>query len=404
MNILQEKSSRRFVFSLLLIFALSLLLNLAMILEQGRFTRRLLLEQNRTIASALLQEDLPRDLAARVLTGSQISPEGIRLLNQLGMDEKIFLLSAWTPDAPALFSFFSLFLIFALVFAAALRFLLWQERLYQSAIPVISAYTEGMFGQQLPQSCDGTIYRLFTSVNHMAAALKAGQELEHQTKDFLRNTISDISHQLKTPLTALGILTDILSAPQLSDEKRLETVGKAQAQLEKIQWLIRSLLVLSQLDAGVLALKREDVELCALLDGVCSSLEVLADVQDVTLCRAYGPEPIPLRCDREWTREALANIVKNCIEHSPGGTVTLSIRQHNFSTDLTIQDNGRGIPREELPHIFTRFYKGRGSSANSAGLGLALSKQIILMQNGLLSAESQEGAGTCFSIRFYPAG
>lgn len=251
---------------------------------------------------------------------------------------------------------------------------------------------------------EGQLGILSSEVHKLVDLLREQAGAARQGKRYMADMLADISHQLKTPLTALGILTDILSAPQLSDEKRLETVGKAQAQLEKIQWLIRSLLVLSQLDAGVLALKREDVELCALLDGVCSSLEVLADVQDVTLCRAYGPEPIPLRCDREWTREALANIVKNCIEHSPGGTVTLSIRQHNFSTDLTIQDNGRGIPREELPHIFTRFYKGRGSSANSAGLGLALSKQIILMQNGLLSAESQEGAGTCFSIRFYPAG
>lgn len=241
------------------------------------------------------------------------------------------------------------------------------------------------------------VYKLVDLLQEQAGAAQMG-------KRYMADMLADISHQLKTPLTALGILMDILGAPEVAQEKRLETVEKAETQLGKIQWLIRSLLVLSQLDAGVLALKREEVALGELLDGVCDSLEVLADVQDVTLRRDYGREFITLRCDREWTREALANIVKNCIEHSPGGTVTISALQHNFSTNLTIRDTGSGIPKEELPHIFERFYKGQGSSANSVGLGLALANQIVLRQNGLITAESQVGVGSVFSVRFYPAG
>ena len=251
---------------------------------------------------------------------------------------------------------------------------------------------------------EGKLGILSSEVYKLVDLLQEQAGSAHQGKRYMADMLADISHQLKTPLTALGILMDILGTPALSDEKRLETVGKAEAQLGKIQWLIRSLLVLSQLDAGVLALKREEVELCALLDGVCDSLEVLADVQGVSLRRMYGGERLWLSCDREWTREALANIVKNCIEHSPGGTVTLSVLQHNFSTSITIQDNGSGIPKEELPHIFERFYKGRGSASGSVGLGLALANQIVLGQNGMLSVESQVGAGTVFSVRFYPVG
>lgn len=238
------------------------------------------------------------------------------------------------------------------------------------------------------------LYKLVTQLRAQATAADHG-------KGYLADLLADISHQLKTPLTAMGILMDILGTPELAEETRLETVAKVEAQLNKVNWLIRNLLVLSQLDANVLELKLTPCDLCALLDSVCQSVEVLAEVQGVELRRHYGPGPIPLSCDWGWTREALSNLVKNCVEHSPGGYVALSVLHHNLSTTITIQDNGQGIPKEELPHIFQRFYKGRNSTPNSVGLGLALANQLVLKQNGILSATSQEGAGTCFTVKFY---
>ena len=150
------------------------------------------------------------------------------------------------------------------------------------------------------------VYKLVDLLQEQAGSAAHG-------KRYMADLLADVSHQLKTPLTSVGLMLDILGEAELSDETRLETVGRIQAQVNKLNWLIRSLLVLSQLDAGVLELKRENVELCALLDTVCDGLEILAEVREVKLRRDYGPEPIPLLCDREWTREAVSNIVKNCI-------------------------------------------------------------------------------------------
>ena len=399
MNILQEKSSRRFVFSLLFIFLFSLLLNVFLVLEQEHFTRRLLLEQSRAVASALLEEDVPRDLAARALTGTRISPEGIRLLRQLGMEENAFVLSARTPRVPALFSFLSLFFIFFLLFAAAFRFLLWQEHLYQSAIPVVSAYTEGRFEQQLPQSCDGTVYRLFTSVNHMAAALKAGQELEHQTKNFLRNTISDISHQLKTPLTALSMYNEIL----LEEPDNVQTVRtfalKSGAAIDRMQTLILSLLKIARLDSRAITFQKSSCSVKELLFKAAEPLFQRSKEEQKTFLFPVLSSEI-LFCDPVWTAEALGNLLKNALDHSPAGSeIRISFQQTVLETGIRIADQGPGIPPEDFHHIFKRFYRSKASAGSpGTGLGLPLAQAIAQGQGGRIEAENTPGRGCAFTL------
>lgn len=294
-------------------------------------------------------------------------------------------------------------LALGLVLLAALQLVAHcrRERQLAQLIQELTRMQDNTLGFPLDHCREGQLGILYSELYKLVNQLREQAAAAAHGKGYMADMLADISHQLKTPLTALGILMDILGAPELEAEKRLETVSKAEAQRNKVNWLIRSLLVLSQLDAGVLELKPAPCDLCKLLDSVCQSLDVLAEVQEVTLRRDYGPGPVSLSCDWAWTREALSNLVKNCVEHSPGGRVELSVVQHNFSTTITIRDNGHGIPKEELPHIFERFYKGRNSTPNSAGLGLALANQIILKQNGILSAQSQEGVGTCFTVKFY---
>ena len=294
-------------------------------------------------------------------------------------------------------------LALGLVVLAALQLFthLRRERQLAQLIRELTQLQDHALGFPLDHCREGQLGILYSELYKLVNQLREQATAADHGKVYLADLLADISHQLKTPLTALGILMDILGTPALPEETRLETVAKAEAQLNKVNWLIRSLLVLSQLDAEVLELKPAPCELCDLLDSVCQSLEVLAEVQGVEIRQRYGPGPIPLSCDWGWTREALSNLVKNCVEHSPGGYVALSVLQHNLSTTITIQDNGQGIPKEELPHIFQRFYKGRNSTPNSVGLGLALANQLVLKQNGILSATSQEGAGTCFTVKFY---
>lgn len=216
----------------------------------------------------------------------------------------------------------------------------------------------------------------------------------NREKTYLADMLSDISHQIKTPLTAITIMTDLLKQPDLPEEKRIEFVKKIDRQTSKITWLVRNLLTLSQLEADVLKLHKESVEISAILRSVCQSLELLAEIRGVELSLQQPREKIMVDCDHAWTAEAFSNIIKNCVEHTQaGGSVSVSVMQNNFGTSVTIEDNGDGIAGEDLPYIFERFYKGKHGSRESVGIGLALARQIILRQNGTIQVQSTEGGG-----------
>ena len=213
--------------------------------------------------------------------------------------------------------------------------------------------------------------------------------------------MSDISHQFKTPLTAISLMTELLMEPEVTEEQRLEYASKIDSQINKMTWLIRNLLTLSQLEAGVLEMKKEPVNLKAMIDEISESLDVMAEVTEVSLERNI-PEEISIMGDSHWLREAVSNIVKNCIEHTgAGGYVKINAAQTNIYTTLTIEDNGKGIEKEHLPHIFERFYKAGNASPNSVGIGLAMAKQIINNHNGNIEVKSEAGRGTEFKITLY---
>lgn len=220
-------------------------------------------------------------------------------------------------------------------------------------------------------------------------------------KEYLAGMLSDISHQIKTPLTSITIMTDLLKNPGLEEKKRIEFSDKIDSQVSRITWLIRNLLTLSQLDANMLKLKKEEVEVRELIAKACQPFEILAELKEVELS-AEAEAGMVLACDEHWTAEAVSNIVKNCIEHTgPGGKVCIFASQNNFATSIFIKDNGEGIKKEHLPYIFDRFYKAGNPSNDSVGIGLAMSRRIIMLQNGTVSVDSQEGAGTEFHIKMY---
>ena len=171
--------------------------------------------------------------------------------------------------------------------------------------------------------------------------------------------------------------------------------------MNRITWLIRNLLTLSQMDANMLKLKKQDVPVRELLLKSCQPFEILAELKEVELS-VEADGDIRLICDEHWTAEAVSNIVKNCIEHTqPGGKVWVFANQNNLATNIVIRDNGEGIAREHLPYIFDRFYKAGNQSGDSVGIGLAMSRQMILLQNGTVSVSSEEGVGTEFHIKMY---
>ena len=261
-----------------------------------------------------------------------------------------------------------------------------QDRL---ELPEMSGFREGQFG--ILQS---EIYKL-------VALLKEQYSNEKKQKKYMADMLSDISHQIKTPMTAITIMNDLLKTPELSERQRMTYVEKIDSQTERIRWLVKNLLTMSRLEADMLELKSEEMGIEELLVDVLNPLYVLADAKQVELSVDI-PEGIRLFCDRKWTAEALSNIVKNCIEHTDsGGEVSVTVLQTNFSTDITVRDTGEGIAKEHLPYIFDRFYRAPGASSDSVGIGLSMSKQLIMRQNGMIEVKSELGVGTEFLVRLY---
>ena len=258
-------------------------------------------------------------------------------------------------------------------------------------LPPFESFEEGQLGV-----LQSEIYKM---VNLLDEETKKSKRQNH----YLADMLSDISHQIKTPLAGITLMTDLLKDPDLPEEKREEFVEKINRQTEKITWLVRNLLTLAQLEADMLKLKKENVSARELVETAIGPLNILAELRGVELQTSI-PEGTALTCDKAWTAEALSNVIKNCIEHvSPeaGKHVWISVTENNFAVTFTIQDDGLGIPAEELPHIFERFYKGKNSSKNSVGIGLSMARQLFLQQNGTIEAASEPGKGTTFRIRFY---
>lgn len=256
-------------------------------------------------------------------------------------------------------------------------------------LPEWGSYNEGSIG--ILQS---EIYKLVVLLNE-----KSGQAIKE--KEYLSKMLSDISHQIKTPLTSMTLMADILREPGLPEKKRIEFAGRIDQQVGRMTWLVRNLLTLSQLEANVLKLKKENVSVSELVERAAEPLKLMADVKDVALSISVD-ENIHMICDEHWTEEAITNIIKNCLEHTPeGGHVVISGEQNNFSVNIYIRDNGEGIEKEELGHIFERFYKGKNASENSVGIGLALSRQIVMQQNGTIDVKSEPEQGTEFHLKFY---
>lgn len=287
------------------------------------------------------------------------------------------------------------------VFLTSVMFRWRRERQIAELTMYLTRLQDELSLPELGKCAEGRLGILESEIYKLVVLFSEQRSIAHREKGQLAEMLSDISHQIKTPLASITIMTDLLKSPGLSEEKREEFTDKIDSQVNRITWLIRNLLTLSQLDADVLRLKKEEVSLQELVKKACQPFEILSELKGVELSGHIG-EDIWIICDKKWTTEAISNIIKNCIEHTPaGGKVEITASQSNFSTDIRIKDNGEGIAKEHLPHIFERFYKGGNRSEDSVGIGLSLSRQIVLRQNGTVSVKSRAGAGTEFCIKLY---
>ena len=246
---------------------------------------------------------------------------------------------------------------------------------------------------------EGELGILHSEIYKMTIRLREQQQKLMSDKAYLADSIANISHQIRTPLTSINLLVQLLSAPNLNDERRHQLTHELYGLLSRIEWLITTLLKISKLDAGTVQFRQEKVSMEMLIKKSCSTLLVPIELRGQDLAIKAEGEFIG---DVSWTCEAIGNIVKNCMEHTPeGGKIEIETTENVLYTEILIKDNGTGIAKEDMPHIFERFYKGKDSDDKSFGVGLALSRMIITSQKGTVKAENRKPSGAMFSIRFY---
>ncbi len=276
-----------------------------------------------------------------------------------------------------------------------------QNGIIESAVAQITEYISGNREARIACDEEGELYRLFHEVNALAAILNANAENERKSKQFLKNTISDISHQLKTPLAALNIYNGLLQGETKELPELQEFAVLSEKELDRIETLVQNLLKITKLDAGSIVFEK--------------TLENVADMMgEVELHFAYraaqekkelvlsGEEHISLLCDHDWMIEAVENIVKNSFDHTQKGDfVRMEWKQSASMVQIRITDNGSGIHPEDLHHIFKRFYRSRFSKDQQGiGLGLPLAKMIVEAHNGTIEVSSEPGTGTTFVLNF----
>ena len=282
------------------------------------------------------------------------------------------------------------------------RYFYMQNKTIERAATQMKAYIAGDRLARIECDSEGELYKLFHQVNSLAAILNAHAEHELASKEFLRNTISDISHQLKTPLTALNIYNGLLQNEAQKLPQIQELADLSEQELDRIEMLVQNLLKITKLDAKTITLNQSFENTADMINGVQKHFAFRAERENKKIC-ATGDKTISLFCDRDWLMEAIGNIVKNALDHTQaGGEIHIEWKQFASVVQIKISDNGSGIHPEDLHHIFKRFYRSRFSKdTQGIGLGLPLAKAIIEAHNGTIEVDSEMGRGTIFTINFF---
>lgn len=262
----------------------------------------------------------------------------------------------------------------------------------------LSLVCAGNYMIDIKDNTEGELSILKNNLYKVIVLLRSKNELLEKDKIYLADSLADISHQLKTPLTSLMVMVDLLKDEKNIDKQK-QFISIIEIQISKIKWLVENLLKLSKLDAGTIKFKKEKIDVLSVITKSLSPFLVQMEMKNISLETTIND--FSFTGDLNWTSEAVENIIKNCIEHTDdNGKLNIETGVTNIYSYIKITDNGCGIKKKDLPHIFERFYQGENSSKESVGIGLALAKTIVENQGGSIEVTSEENVGTEFIIKF----
>lgn len=403
MSFLQDKQIRRFVIFMISFGIMTLCAGVLSAASLSNAPKRIYVSHDEAVASSLLKQGVPKEVIADALLNTEADREGRKFVNALGLG-----IQSANDSLPLLGDFqksvlintsVGLLLLLMLLYLGNSIFFWHRKRLYLQAEKVIENYINGDFSCHLPHSSEGAVFRMFASVEQLATMLQAKSDTEHKTKEFLKSTISDISHQLKTPLAAITMYQEIIADEPDNEEAVRKFSHKIGISLKRMEDLIQSMLKITRLDTGSIVFEKGEYNVSELISRSVSELTDRAGKEQKQIIIEGNPEQLVI-CDLEWTSEAVGNLVKNALDHTkPGDTIRICWEQTPAILRLFICDTGAGIAPEDIHHIFKRFYRSKHSlDTQGIGLGLSLAKSIIEGQGGLLSVQSRLNEGTIFTI------
>ena len=405
MSLLHDKYNRWYCIFIAALVPLLFLIGLTVIDTQTAATKEMFLTYDNAIATSLLEEGVSKEVIATALMNTETDTTGNKFLAKIGLSNNTDIENlpyvSTVKNTTLISLFVMLFLWTLLLFLGTMLFLYRRERLYRKSENIIKDYIDGNYTVHLPQSNEGNIYQLLASVDQLATMLQAKNDTEQKTKEFLKNTISDISHQLKTPLSALQMYQEIIENEPDNPETVKEFSFQIGTALKKIEQLIQAMLKITRIDAGSISFEKSNYSIPNILSHAISELTTRANHEKKEIV-IDGDLKQMLYCDIEWTGEAVGNIVKNALDHTDaGGKITISWERTPAMIRIFITDNGHGIAGEDIHHIFKRFYRSKNTSGSQGiGLGLPLAKAIVEGQGGILSVQSERLQGTTFTLSF----
>lgn len=407
-TILSNIEVKKFLRNYAFIFLVALVLCFCVTIANLNIIKHKVVENNQAILGEVLTEhpELEDDIVD-IITQSRSKENinsGAEILQKYNYDNSISI-SNEPIISESLGNIFALnlaFVVFTFIVFIILSFSYFRK--IYTDIKDMTDYvyhnSEGRYYDMKDKNQEGQIGLLKVELMKMTTILKEKVNLLQNEKIFLNNTISDISHQLKTPMTSLIILNDLMYG-DLDKEKRIEFLDKTSSQLSRMEWLIKSMLKLAKVEAKVIEFKTEKVNIDELIRKSISPMIIPMELKNISIS-IDGKEDASYTGDIEWSTEATTNIIKNCVEHTPDdGQIEISYEENPIYSEIVIKDNGEGIDKKDLPNIFRRFYKGKNSKSDSVGIGLAMAKSIVESQNGTIYVKSEKGVGSEFHIIFH---
>lgn len=363
-------------------------------------------EINSTLVNiiGLIKEEYPNisdEEIIKILNNEEFSKDGTEVLEKYGISDELAIEKMQDRQAKFIIVNIAIIALCAgSVVSVFVIYLINRKKKINYLDNYLQKVSNGKYYTELEKESEDELNRLKDSLYKITVMLKEDSENKRLQNEAILNSVANISHQLKTPLTSIQILLDnIIESTDMNEDTRKKFTLEILRQVKGMNFLILALLKLSRLDAGVVEFENKEINLKNLVEDIVSDLDVVIDIKQINLIKNI--KDVTITGDYNWNKEAILNIIKNAVEHTQEGkNVYIDIDENDVYSKITVSDEGNGIAKKDLKHIFEKFYKATDSDPNSFGIGLALSKSIIEKQNGYISVDSKIGEGTTFIIKY----